>query len=877
MNDRRRVVRILRPLTCTLLVGAFTGPLVDAAAPADSTIDDVAEFLHHEAPDMAPWRGSDGRFRSAPLPATALSVGNFQSIQVNIDADGFNIVGDAANEPSLAIDPTNASLLAVGWRQFDAIASNFRQAGVAVSADAGLSWTNLGVLTPGTFRSDPVLEAGRDGTFYYYSLDSDLVCQMFISNDGGFTWTDPIPALGGDKAWLVADTQAPGPGPAPIYIAWNFFAGCCENATFTRSFDGGLTYDTAVEVPEMPLFGSICVDPAGDVYFAGRIPLTASELRVTKSTDAKDPLVQTPTFTTTTIDVGGSIRGGAGPNPAGLLGQLWIQSDRSNGPNRSNLYICGSVDPPGSDPLDVMFIRSVDGGTTWSAPQRLNQPTGAGDDSWQWFGTMDVAPNGRIDVIWNDTRNDLEPSQPTLSEIVYRSSFDGGLTWTDEQIITPQFNHFLGYPAQNKLGDYYQLRSDLTGASLIYAATFNGEQDVYFVRIGDFDCNSNGIPDAQDLAMGADDCNANGRPDECEPDCNGNGIADECDITSGFSVDCNQNGVPDDCDIASGFETDCNGNEIPDGCDPLVDCNDNLIQDACETDCNQNGVPDDCDLDSGFAVDCNGNAVPDSCDISSGFDPDCNGNQIPDSCDFAVGVALDCNANGVPDSCDIASGFADDCNNNGVPDSCDLSGGYRAPSLRLTPLQAGTVLTYDLPNPQPAVGEVEIHLEASGDLSSMPEFVTVSVNGTPLGDAFVMGATDCPQVPDMDTFTVSAGAYNAAAGNGPALVELTPSIRVGSICSESFAQVTVTYPTAGKAGADINGNGVLDECEGLGDLDCSGSVSVADINPFVLALTDPKAYQQQFPECDLLRGDTTGDGQLSVADINGFVQLVTPN
>ncbi len=61
----------------------------------------------------------------------------------------------------------------------------------------------------------------------------------------------------------------------------------------------------------------------------------------------------------------------------------------------------------------------------------------------------------------------------------------------------------------------------------------------------------------------------------------------------------------------------------------------------------------------------------------------------------------------------------------------------------------------------------------------------------------------------------------------------------------------------------------------VGDLNCDGNVSVGDINPFVLALTDPTAYAQQFPDCDILNGDCSGDQQVSVGDINCFVDLVT--
>lgn len=61
--------------------------------------------------------------------------------QVNVDADGNNIVGDAANEPSIAVDPNNPNNIVIGWRQFDTTASDFRQAGYSYSTDGGETWT----------------------------------------------------------------------------------------------------------------------------------------------------------------------------------------------------------------------------------------------------------------------------------------------------------------------------------------------------------------------------------------------------------------------------------------------------------------------------------------------------------------------------------------------------------------------------------------------------------------------------------------------------------------------------------------------------------------------------------------------------------------
>jgi hypothetical protein len=201
---------------------------------------------------------------------------------------------------------------------------------------------------------------------------------------------------------------------------------------------------------------------------------------------------------------------------------VWCAVDTSNGPTRGLVYLLCTVDPPTTDPGDVMIARSTDGGSTWAAPVRVNgdpsAPTG-----WQWMGTLGVAPNGRVDAVWVDTR---ESGVANLGRLYYSCSTDGAQTWSANTAITPQWNSFLGYPQQNKIGDYYQLVSDRVGAHLIYAATYNGEQDVYYLRIGDYDCNGNGVPDAADLASGV------------LHDCNGNGVPDECELAAGVAVVC---------------------------------------------------------------------------------------------------------------------------------------------------------------------------------------------------------------------------------------------------------------------------------------------------------------------------------------------------
>ncbi|MCP4898814.1 MAG: exo-alpha-sialidase [bacterium] len=460
----------------------------------------------------------------------------YVSVQVNVASDGSNILQDAANEPSIVVDPTAPNRMVIGWRQFDTIADSFRQAGVAFSNDGGLTWTNNGPLQPGLFRSDPVLTADAEGTFYYYSLKSVqnyLTCDLFLSDDGGQTWSPPIPATGGDKAWTVVD-QTGGIGHGNFYAAWSIAGGCCGNRVFSRSTDGGNTFMDPILVPGSPLWGTVAVGPDGTFYIVGNqggVSMSTSIL--VRSTNAQDP-AQTPTFEFKSLFLGGIQTAGTGPNPVGLLGQIWMDVDRSGGPRHGHIYIGCSVDPFDADPMDVHFVRSEDGGRTFSEPIKVNSPL---PGIWQWFATMSVAPNGRIDMVWIES---LVAGTPHVGELHYSSSLDGGDTWSTSVPISPSFNSRVGWPVQRKLGDYYHMVSDNLGADLAYAATFNGEQDVYYLRIGERDCNRNGAADSFEIEVGA------------ASDCNGNEIPDSCELAAGTLHDENNDGIVDECQTVTG-------------------------------------------------------------------------------------------------------------------------------------------------------------------------------------------------------------------------------------------------------------------------------------------------------------------------------------
>jgi hypothetical protein len=146
-----------------------------------------------------------------------------------------------------------------------------------------------------------------------------------------------------------------------------------------------------------------------------------------------------------------------------------------------------------------MFVRSTNSGQSFTGGRRISDDP-VNPAKWHWFGTLAVAPNGRVDAVWLDTRN---ASNNTDSQLFYSFSTDGGLTWSPNVAVSRPFSPFLGYPNQNKIGDYITILSDNTGGNVAYAATFNGEEEIYYVRVS---------PDLARAALPTD-FNQDGHPD----------------------------------------------------------------------------------------------------------------------------------------------------------------------------------------------------------------------------------------------------------------------------------------------------------------------------------------------------------------------------
>jgi hypothetical protein len=425
-------------------------------------------------------------YRLETSPRMVSPYGSFISYQVNVDANGNNIVGDAANEPSIAVDPSDGSKITIGWRQFNSVLSDFRQGGWGFTTDGGIHWTFPGVLENNVFRSDPVLGANETGNFFYLSLRQTFYDDIWRSTDGGQAWTRLTfgDVTGGDKEWFTIDTTN-GMGHGLLYQAWSTGGNNWGGRQFSRSTDSGVTWMSPIFIPNSPVWGTLDVATDGNLFIGGAASFS-SPFWCIRSSDAQNPGV-TPTFDQSTqVNLGGSLVFGGAINPGGLAGQCFLAIDRSGGPTNNNIYMLASVEPFSGGGTDVMFARSTDGGQSFGAPQRITDDP-VNPNKWHWFGTLAVAPNGRIDSVWLDTRN---AANNTDSQLFYSYSTDGGVTWSPNVAVSDAFTPFEGYPVQNKIGDYITIISDNTGGNVAYSATFNfnpsrgeHEQDVYFVRV----------------------------------------------------------------------------------------------------------------------------------------------------------------------------------------------------------------------------------------------------------------------------------------------------------------------------------------------------------------------------------------------------------
>jgi hypothetical protein len=105
------------------------------------------------------------------------------------------------------------------------------------------------------------------------------------------------------------------------------------------------------------------------------------------------------------------------------------------GPNGT--FVATYADTPAtagtSGTANIVVQRSTDQGLTWTSPVVIDDDSPA--QQWtSFYPQLGVAPNGRVDVVWEDNRNQANYH----FQVRYSYSTDGGLSWAPNVQITDQ-------------------------------------------------------------------------------------------------------------------------------------------------------------------------------------------------------------------------------------------------------------------------------------------------------------------------------------------------------------------------------------------------------------------------------------------------------
>ncbi len=441
-----------------------------------------------------------------PTPATAdIRVSANTPLRPSSDAIyGRDAVGLAAN-------PSNPRHVVAVYADWVSLTCE-----VAVSTNGGKNWRRTALKAPPGFADPPCtignhlanqldggIAFGRGNSVYVTfatgtvrpdGSGSGKSVLLAKSADGGRTFgTGAVVLPGGDDADKGPDYIMPklavSAGTSAdtdrIYIAASGAGNeshdgvLGEDTVFTSSADGGKTF-TPMSIANAENENSIehsgpTLGHDGAVYIAWRTRdkdpakpgafVPEGTLIVGRTTDLG------ATWTRTTV---AGIRGFVYEGPAAPalpVGARFTASTfprLASNPRNGDVYLVygngGAPIVPGAlrridhfihPDMDVYFQRSTDDAKSWSTPSRLNLDAPAQFELTQTrHPTVSVAPNGRVDVVWQDRRHwyrgcthtHAPCAEARLGDTYLRSSGDEGTSFGPERRITDRsMNNDVGF------------------------------------------------------------------------------------------------------------------------------------------------------------------------------------------------------------------------------------------------------------------------------------------------------------------------------------------------------------------------------------------------------------------------------------------------
>jgi hypothetical protein len=385
---------------------------------------------------------------------------------------------------------------------------------------------------------DPATAADTQGNLYVAHISTDgnwsggPATGLYVrkSADGGVNWQTPVavsengPPSGSpdpiyrlnDRDQMTADTFSGSPNADNIYISWikdrGWNAGPYGDIYFAYSTNGAASFNLATGLTQTWPDGTSTAFPgrindASPVdHNMGNMPVPAAAPDGTVYVSWMDYNVFANGGPTGIIYLDKSTDGGATWGQDIFVTSVNIpprnlpnDNTRAKGApvlgvsptNPSELYLVYAENPDltlladgtyldGPDNGDILFIKSTDGGNTWTSPLTVNDDfiTGLKGTNDQILPWMDVKPTGTIDIAWYDRRNDLA----NLKWDVYvTKSVDGGASFSTNQNINDANFASPVLGTEGWLGEYLGLAVDGNYMYIAWTTSVNDSAgDVYF-------------------------------------------------------------------------------------------------------------------------------------------------------------------------------------------------------------------------------------------------------------------------------------------------------------------------------------------------------------------------------------------------------------